>query len=358
DTFMNIANDVAGDKIYSAIEGETPFTDEDLAKECEDNKSTYYSSDYLSLEIKASYTTGASDDVIKEAKADAKADAEAILAKATDAEAFKKAIEEYYREVYNVVPDETEDEAEKTETTEETTEEETEDKREKLTESALTEKIEKALTEGSAYTVETDLGKWLYEQDSDGKYIRAAGDSKLIEDATNGKYTVYVVVNPMYRADYKLRDVRHILIKVDSYDKTNGLPDADAKAKAEQLLQEWKDGDATEDSFGELAKKNSMDTDPSNGGLYEGVYKGQMVAEFEDWLFAAKEVGETGIVKTTYGYHVMYYVGEGEDIKWESDAEANLRAADYTKAYEALTEKFPVTVSDEKAFKKIKQAGT
>ena len=35
DTFMNIANDVAGDKIYSAIEGETPFTDEDLVKTLE-----------------------------------------------------------------------------------------------------------------------------------------------------------------------------------------------------------------------------------------------------------------------------------------------------------------------------------
>ncbi len=35
DTFLNIANDVAGDKIYSAIEGETPFTDEDLVKTLE-----------------------------------------------------------------------------------------------------------------------------------------------------------------------------------------------------------------------------------------------------------------------------------------------------------------------------------
>lgn len=35
DTFMNIANDVAGDKIYSAIEGETPFTDDDLVKTLE-----------------------------------------------------------------------------------------------------------------------------------------------------------------------------------------------------------------------------------------------------------------------------------------------------------------------------------
>lgn len=32
DTFLNIANDIGGDKIYSAIEGEVSFTDEDIVK--------------------------------------------------------------------------------------------------------------------------------------------------------------------------------------------------------------------------------------------------------------------------------------------------------------------------------------
>ena len=38
-----------------------------------------------------------------------------------------------------------------------------------------------------------------------------------------------------------------------------------------------------------------------------------MVKEFNDWCFdAAREPGDTGLVKTQYGYHVMYFVGKQE----------------------------------------------
>ena len=39
---------------------------------------------------------------------------------------------------------------------------------------------------------------------------------------------------------------------------------------------------------------------------------GQMVQEFEDWCFSKHEVGDVDVVKTMYGYHVMYYVGQEE----------------------------------------------
>lgn len=39
------------------------------------------------------------------------------------------------------------------------------------------------------------------------------------------------------------------------------------------------------------------------------VNRGEMVTEFEDWCFEKHEVGDTGIVKSEYGYHVMYFVG-------------------------------------------------
>jgi predicted nucleotidyltransferase len=69
------------------------------------------------------------------------------------------------------------------------------------------------------------------------------------------------------------------------------------------------------DSFAELAKANS-DDNADAGGLYEEVYKGQMVKEFEDWCFdPARKPGDTGVVKTTYGYHIMYFVGEGESYR-------------------------------------------
>ena len=89
---------------------------------------------------------------------------------------------------------------------------------------------------------------------------------------------------------------------------------AAAKATAEELLNQWKSGEATEDSFAALATEKSSDTgSTANGGLYEDIYPNQMVASFNDWCFAeGRKAGDTGIVETQYGYHVMYFVGDSD----------------------------------------------
>ena len=105
-------------------------------------------------------------------------------------------------------------------------------------------------------------------------------------------------------------------------DSTSETYDADlqalkdeTKAKAESLLAQWKSGDATEDSFAQLAVENSQDTgSAANGGLYQQVYQGRTVPEFNDWCFdSARKSGDTGIVygeSSSYkGYHIMYFVG-------------------------------------------------
>lgn len=74
----------------------------------------------------------------------------------------------------------------------------------------------------------------------------------------------------------------------------------------------------TEEYFAELANTYSED-DGSNtsGGLYDSVMQGQMVEEFDAWCFdESRNSGDTGIVygeSSSYaGYHVMYFVGEGD----------------------------------------------
>ena len=48
------------------------------------------------------------------------------------------------------------------------------------------------------------------------------------------------------------------------------------------------------------------------GGLYTRVTKGWAVEAFNDWCFdASRKDGDTGVVDTTYGSHVMYFVGYG-----------------------------------------------
>ena len=127
------------------------------------------------------------------------------------------------------------------------------------------------------------------------------------------------------------------------------------EAKAKEVLALYEGGAKTREAFEALGKEHTEDSSV----FYEDVYEGQMVEEFEDWLFDKnRKEGDTGIVKTTYGYHVMYYVGEAEDAKWMTDAENSLKNEDYTEAKDAVAEKFPITVGEEKLFKKVKQAGT
>ena len=123
--------------------------------------------------------------------------------------------------------------------------------------------------------------------------------------------------------NYALANVRHILIAFEggTYNSSTGqttYSDAEKKAakdKAEKLLKEWKDGEATEESFAALANKHSADGDGTTGGLYEDVYPGQMVTNFNDWCFdESRKTGDTGVVESTYGYHVMFYVGDSETI--------------------------------------------
>lgn len=132
-------------------------------------------------------------------------------------------------------------------------------------------------------------------------------------------------------------NVRHILIQPESTGaqsetgaegETGGTQisaeeaKAAAKAKAEALLAEY-EKDPTEENFAKLAKENSSDPgSSSNGGLYEDVYPGQMVAAFNDWCFdAARKPGDTGIVETDYGYHVMYFVAQTDHYYWKTLAE-------------------------------------
>ena len=83
-------------------------------------------------------------------------------------------------------------------------------------------------------------------------------------------------------------------------------------------MSEWKNGEATEESFAELARQHSEDTGSAeNGGLYDRVVRNTYVQEFEDFAFdESRKSGDTGIVygeSSSYaGYHVMYYVGEGQ----------------------------------------------
>ena len=151
---------------------------------------------------------------------------------------------------------------------------------------------------------------------------------------------------------FALKDVRHILVMFQggTTDETTGSTvysdeeKAAAKAAAEELLATWESGDKTEESFAALANEKSDDGDGTTGGLYTEVYPGQMVTNFNDWCYdEARTVGETGIIETEYGYHVMYFVGDSDVTYRDYQIKNELLNTDLTNWYNGLRDALTVT---------------
>lgn len=162
---------------------------------------------------------------------------------------------------------------------------------------------------------------------------RKVGDVGVIEDEDSGYYVV--LFQGRDGNDYHTVDVRHILIQVTDADEDGEISDEE-KAEAEKTMAdiqaEWDASDKTEDTFAALAEEYSQDHGSHhNGGLYEHVYKGQMVTEFDDFCFA--DGRKTGDVELVYnestGYHLIYFVGEN-DLYCDYLGDQLLRSEDYS----------------------------
>ena len=115
------------------------------------------------------------------------------------------------------------------------------------------------------------------------------------------------------------------------------------------LLDKYLSGEKTAEAFGALANEHSDDNDGkvTNGGLYSNVYSGQMVAEFDEWIFDTdRKAGDTGIIETVYGYHVMYFVGDSETNYRDYLITNELRAIDMENWYTGLCDALAITDGD------------
>lgn len=182
------------------------------------------------------------------------------------------------------------------------------------------------MSTSATYGTGSDMLEWLFDE------ARKDGDADVVDYTYYGisMGSIVVVFHGKSVADYHTVDVRHILVEDE--------------ATANDLLAQYLAGEQTESAFAALAEANSTDTgSSSNGGLYEGVYKGQMVEPFEAWCFdASRQAGDTGIVETSYGYHVMYYVGASDYAYWQELAAAKL-ASDWANS---LTENLSTELLD------------
>jgi hypothetical protein len=62
-----------------------------------------------------------------------------------------------------------------------------------------------------------------------------------------------------------------------------------------------------------------------------------MVTNFNDWCYdASRQTGDTGIVESPYGYHVMYFVADSETNYRDFQVANHLRSHDAEDWYNAL----------------------
>ena len=137
------------------------------------------------------------------------------------------------------------------------------------------------------------ISDWLFDD------ARKAGDTTVITN-DNGHCYYVVAFEKRYLDETPSADVRVI---IPTEDKTG-----------EEILEEWKNGAATEDSFAELCKKYTQDTSAvENGGLFEQVTKTGMTEELSNWIFdTSRQAGDTVAITVSDTTYVLYYIGQDQ----------------------------------------------
>ncbi len=146
-------------------------------------------------------------------------------------------------------------------------------------------------------------------------------------------------------------NIRHILIQPAEQDENGEYTEAawqTAEEEIKAVMAQFEAGEKTEEAFGALAAEFSMDGNASQGGIYENVYPGRMVQEFNDWCFdAARKTGDYGLVKTQFGWHLIYFIEKTENLYWFDIAEEDY-LTEISNGFEAdIKAKYELTVNYE-----------
>ena len=170
------------------------------------------------------------------------------------------------------------------------------------------------------------ISDWLFDD------ARKAGDTTVITNDNSHCYYV-VAFEQRYLDETSSADVRVI---IPTEDKTG-----------EEILEEWKSGAATEDSFAELCKKYTQDTSAvENGGLFEQVTKTGMTEELSNWIFdSSRQAGDTVAITVSDSTYVLYYIGQDQP-EWKINIKNTLVSDTMSQHMQDITA--DVTVEDPK----------
>lgn len=168
---------------------------------------------------------------------------------------------------------------------------------------AEADKMKKTIQESELRTgvkrvsVNSNIRDWLFDEE------RKEGDTNVIEDTSNHRYYI-VCFKARYLEEALSADVRMVITE---------------RGNGQAVMDEWKSGAATEESFGELCDKyNDSSIISAEGGLVEAMMPSMVPGELETWMTdGTRQKGDVTIIspETEEYDYVVYYVAPG-DAEW------------------------------------------
>ncbi len=279
---------------YDAYIETLDYTDEELQAYYEANKEKFDGIDYIDYAIPASdFTVYGEDGKATSETADdiaaAKAEAEKFAA-AESVEEFKSLIAAYLNEHH--ADHEGHSELENDQAAED---------------AYVRHAVASSITD-------EELSKWAF--------AAAVGDTKIEANEDGDVFTVYFIAKTAYRDEEQNRDVRHILFSSSTYEDST---------KADEIFAELEAADFSDEKWNELCEKYNEDTGSVDTmGVYEEVAIGQTTNTFNAWLFDGdRKVGDREVVESTNGWHIMEYLGLGEKVAWQTNANESKQSDEY-----------------------------
>lgn len=299
-----VKNDMVMNAYYQKLQEDNAPSDDEIQSYYEENKATYDSVDYRLTTIEADLPTEPTElaDPVEETAADTTGTTDGTAATdSTQDTAYQPSDAEIAKAMEDAKV--LADDAEKT-----------------------VAKDGEAHENEKKSSVNYLISDWLFDD------ARKAGDTTVITNDNSHCYYA-VAFEKRYLDETPSADVRVI---IPTEDKTG-----------EEILEEWKSGAATEDSFAELCKKYTQDTSAvENGGLFEQVTKTGMTEELSNWIFDnSRQAGDTVAFTVSDTTYVLYYIGQDQP-EWKINIKNTLVSDTMSQHMQDITA--DVTVEDPK----------
>ncbi len=183
-------------------------------------------------------------------------------------------------------------------------------------------------------TYSEEMGEWAFDRQ------RKQNDVSVFK--TQNGYSVAFVYAPVYTKKDCVSYREIVFNKTDANGKyIEGEALEEIEQKAEAVLEQWNDGDATEDTFIYYAMTESQGANASSGGLNAGAVGMNMTdSGLKDWLLSdERKAGDVEIIDSQDAFRIVYFV-DGYGDYWNysiRSTKASEKAAEQIKAAQDKT---------------------